>query len=33
MEQTCFSWVGCKWTRHGVVGWGVTGLEMQLGGV
>ena len=34
MDKTCCSWVGCKWTRHVVVGWDVSGLDMlKLGGV
>ena len=31
MEQTCCSWMGCKWTRHVVVGWGVSGLRHVVG--
>ena len=27
MDYICCSWVGGKWTRHVVVGWGVSGLD------
>ena len=34
MELTCCNWVGCKWTTHVIVGWGVSGLDtLKLGGV
>ena len=32
MDKTCCSWVGCMWTRHVVVGWGVSGLDMVVVG-